>query len=517
MTTKMKMRMRILAIFLCGLSILPLFSSARSDGIKQADRSGASDFSDVDAYIAREMKRQHLPGLSLGIVQGDRILYLKGYGQADSTGRPVTPDTPFGLGSIGKSMTAMAVLQLAEAGKIDLDAPIQRYIHAKFAGAASITVRQLLNQTSGFTQISTFSNTLSSANDPYRDALEKNAMSYAEKFLKQPTPSEHPYRYSNANYVLLGYIVQQVTGQSYGDYVKEHIFSPLSMQNSFVTLDEAAEHGLATPYRRIFGYNFAYNGPYVYIAGDAPAGYLYTSAKDMSHYLIAQMNGGRFEDRSVLSSEGIRLMQTEPVPGTYAMGWMTTRINGVPVIGQPGGSIGFQAQTYIVPERQLGVIVFANVLDAIDSTLFKSHIITTTHIATGVINLLNDQPTGGSGLSISQKYWLVNGLILLFSAWLLYAFVRTAKRCLGPLNPDHSGRSEISIKAIINIVIHFAGLIIILILSLTQVVPVWHIATIYQPDVLVWLKVVTAVLALKGSLEIVRLVRINLFLPDRGS
>ncbi|MBB6670099.1 serine hydrolase domain-containing protein [Cohnella nanjingensis] len=503
----MRTRMSMIAIVLCGLFIFPLFSSAGSDGSIQVEQSGTSVFSEVDAYIAREMKRQHLPGLALGIVQGDRILYLKGYGQADSSGRSVTPETPFGLGSIGKSITAMAVLQLAEAGKIDLDAPIQRYIPTKYNGAASITVRQLLNQTSGFTQISTFSNTLSSVNDKYRDALEKNAMSYADKFLTQPTQSEHPYRYSNANYVLLGYIVQQVSGQSYGDYVKEHIFSPLSMQNSFVTLDEAAGHGLATPYRRIFGDNVAYNGPYVYIAGDAPAGYLYTSAEDMSHYLIAQMNGGRFEDHSVLSSDGIRLMQTEPVPGTYAMGWMTARINGLPVIGQPGGSIGFQAQTYIVPEQQLGVIVFANVLDAIDSTLFKSHIITTTHIATGVINLLNDQPTGGSGLSISQKYWLVNGLILLLSAWLLYAIVRTAKRCLGPLNPDHSGRSEISIKAISNIVIHFAGLIIILILSMTQVVPVWHIATIYQPDVILWLKIMTALLALKGSMEIIRLVR----------
>ncbi|MCJ8012664.1 beta-lactamase family protein [Paenibacillus sp. KQZ6P-2] len=473
----------------------------------QEERSGASVFSEVDAYIAREMERQQLPGLALGIVKGDRILYLKGYGQADSSGRPVTPETPFGLGSIGKSITAMAVLQLAETGKIDLDAPIQRYIPTKYNGAESITVRQLLNQTSGFSQISTFSNSLSSINDPAQDALEKNAMSYAEKFLTDTNQTEHPYRYSNANYVLLGYIVQQVSGQSYGDYVKEHIFKPLSMQNSFVPLDEAAVHGLATPYRRIFGYNIPYDGPYINVPGDAPAGYLYTSAKDMSHYLIAQINGGRFEDNSVLSAEGIRLMQTEPVPETYAMGWMTGHINGLPVIGQPGGSIGFQAQTYIVPEQQLGVIVFANVLDAIDSTLFKTHIITTTHIASGVINILNEQPIGGSGLSISQKYLLVNGLILILSAWLLYTIARTAKRCLGPWNPDNSGQTEISIKVISKIVLGFAGLIIIVVLSMTQVVPVWHIATIYQPDVILWLKMMTVLMALNGSMEIIRLVR----------
>ncbi|GGD59879.1 penicillin-binding protein [Paenibacillus nasutitermitis] len=474
----------------------------------QAERSGTPDFSEVDAYIAREMKRQRLPGLSLGIVQGDRILYLKGYGQADSSGRPVTPETPFGIGSIGKSVTAMAVLQLAETGKIDLDAPIQRYIPTKYNGAEFITVRQLLNQTSGFSQISTFSNTLSSINDPDQDALEKNAMSYAERFLKQTNQGEHSFRYSNANYVLLGYIVQQVSGQSYGDYVKEHIFSPLSMHDSYVTLDEAAEHGLATPYRRIFGYNVAYDGPYVYIPGDAPAGYLYSSAKDMSQYLTAQMNGGRFEDDSVLSSEGIRLMQTEPVPDTYAMGWMTGHINGMPVIGQPGGSVGFQAQTFILPEQQLGVIVFANVLDAIDASWpNKTHVITTTHIASGVINLLNEQPIGGSGLSMSQKYWLINILILILSAWLLYTTIRTAKRCLGPWNPDKSGQTELSIPFIAKIILDFAGLVIILLLSMTQIVPVWHIAEIYQPDLILWLKIMIVLLAMKGTMEIIRLIR----------
>ncbi|RTZ57653.1 class A beta-lactamase-related serine hydrolase [Bacillus sp. SAJ1] len=506
----MKMRKITIAILiLSSLFIFPIFSLVRSDENIPDELSGTSDFSKVDAYIAREMKRQHLPGLALGIVKGDRILYLKGYGQADSSGRLVTPDTPFGLGSIGKSITATAVLQLAENGKIDLDAPIKRYIPTKYKGAEFITIRQLLNQTSGFSQISTFSNSLASINDPDQDALEKNAMSYAKKFLKDTKQTEHPYRYSNANYVLLGYIVQRVSGQSYGDYVKEHIFNPLSMHDSYVTFNEAAVHGLATPYRRIFGSNVPYDGLYINIPGDAPAGYLYTSAKDMSHYLIAQINGGRFEDASVLSPEGIRLMQTEPVPGTYAMGWMTGHIDGLPVIGQPGGSIGFQAQTYIVPEQQLGVIVFANVLDAIDADWPNTHIITTTRIASGVINLLNEQPIGGLGLSISQKYLLVNGLIILLSAWLLYTTARTAKRCLGPSSPDNSGHIEISIKVISRIVLNFAGLFIVLILNTTQVVPVWHIATIYQPDVILWLKTMTVLMAMKGSMEIIRLIRSN--------
>jgi hypothetical protein len=224
----------------------------------------------------------------------------------------------------------------------------------------------------------------------------------------------------------------------------------------------------------------------------------------MSHYLISQMNRGRFEDDSVLTSESIRLMQTEAVPGTYAMGWSSDAINGLQVIGSPGGSLGFQAQAFMVPEQQLGVIVFSNVLDAIDAEWPETHVITTTHIATGVINLLNEQPIGGSGLSISQKYMLVNGLIIIISLLLVYTTARTAKRCLWRLSPDHS---EISIKVIARIILNFAILFIILLLSMTQIVPVWHMATVFQPDVFLWLKIVAVLLGLNGSMEIIRLVR----------
>lgn len=256
------------------------------------------------------------------------------------------------------------------------------------------------------------------------------------------------------------------------------------------------------------GYNVAYDGPYVYIPGDMPAGYIYSSAKDMTHYLIAQMNGGRFETHSVLSSESIRLMQTEPVPGTYGMGWSTDSINGVRAFGSPGGSLGFQAQTFMVPEQQLGVIVFSNVLGAIDAAWPDTHVITATHLASGVINLLNVQPIGGSGLSMSQKYLLVDGFILILSAWLLVTTVRTAKRCLGPSSPDRSGRTtKIGIKAILKIVLNFAGLFIILLLDMTPILPVWHIATVFQPDVFLWLKMMAVLLALNGSMEIFRLVR----------
>lgn len=107
----------------------------------------------IDAYIASKMRWPRIPGLAVAIVKDDRIVYLKGYGEADSSGRPVTPQTPFILGSVTKSFTALAVMQLVEAGKVELDAPVQKYIPwfrvADANASSQITVRQLLYQTSG--------------------------------------------------------------------------------------------------------------------------------------------------------------------------------------------------------------------------------------------------------------------------------------------------------------------------------------------------------------------------------
>ena len=91
-------------------------------------RSDESDFTAVDALITARMGAAHIPGLSVAIVKGDQIVYLKGYGQADPSGRPVTPHTPFIIGSISKTFTALAVMQLVESGKVELDAPVQRYL-----------------------------------------------------------------------------------------------------------------------------------------------------------------------------------------------------------------------------------------------------------------------------------------------------------------------------------------------------------------------------------------------------
>jgi len=127
-------------------------------GIVEASAAGASsesapDFAAIDHYVQKEMKQTRMPGVALGVVKADEIVHLKGFGKADSSGRAVRPQTPFIIGSLSKSFTALAIMQLVEAGKLELDAPVQRYLPwfrvADEEASARITVRELLNHTSG--------------------------------------------------------------------------------------------------------------------------------------------------------------------------------------------------------------------------------------------------------------------------------------------------------------------------------------------------------------------------------
>ena len=115
--------------------------------------SSGTSYDAIDAYVEEQMHRLHIPGASLAIVEGDQIVHLRGFGHARPGGEAPTPQTPFFIGSLTKSITALAVMQLVEAGKVELDAPVQRYLPwfrvADPEASAQMTVRHLLNQTSG--------------------------------------------------------------------------------------------------------------------------------------------------------------------------------------------------------------------------------------------------------------------------------------------------------------------------------------------------------------------------------
>jgi CubicO group peptidase (beta-lactamase class C family) len=320
----------------------------------------------IDAYIHARMEAASIPGLALGVIDGDQVVYLKGYGIAGPDGRAVTAQTPFILGSTSKSFTALAIMQLVEAGKIDLDAPVTKYLSwfrtGDAAASAQITVRNLLHQNSG---LPTYEGRQGIAdNDQSSMALENGIRALASVQLSQP--AGQGYEYANENYDILGLIVQTVSGKSYEDYVRSAIFAPLQMSHSAAALSDPAVVDLATGYRNWLFWPVAFNAPYP--RRTTPSGFLISSAEDMTHYLIAQLNGGRYGNHQLLSPQGMATLHT---PGakmsplsSYGMGWVIQGQPGATKIWHNGDVSNFHANLLLLPDQHIGIVILINVSKA---------------------------------------------------------------------------------------------------------------------------------------------------------
>ena len=371
-------------------------------------------YAEVESFVQDEMAAQRVPGLALGIVEGNRIAYIRGFGKADDSGRAVTPQTPFIIGSVAKSFTALAIMQLVEANKIELDAPVQRYLPwfrvADEKASAEITVRHLLNHTSG---ISTKTGRSYQGNDDTSDsALEKAVRKLKSAELTAPVGSKH--QYSTINYSVLGLIVQTVAGQSYESYVQAKIFDPLQMRGSYTSEAAAQPAGLATGYNYWFGRpraaDLAYNRSIL------PAGYLISSAEDMTHYLVSQLNGGRYRGTSVLSPAGTSELHRPAVPTpaedtSYGMGWFVGPLNDIPVIHHQGETFNYHSNVVLIPQSRKAVVVLMNAENSLD--LFTTGRMGT--IAAGVTSLVEGQepPSPPSNVASFIVYGALFALLVL--------------------------------------------------------------------------------------------------------
>ena len=329
--------------------------------------SDAAPYDAIDTYIEQQLDRLNVPGAAVAIVEGDQIVHQRGFGQARPGGMPPSPQTPFVLGSTTKSFTALAVMQLVEAGKVDLDAPVQRYLPwfrvADPQASSQMTVRQLLNQTSGLSSVSGWAPLADFDNSP--GAGERQARALATLQLTRPVGSA--FEYSNMNYNLLGLIVEAASGESYAAYVQDHIFRPLDMRHSYTTRAEAQQNGLAVGHRYWFAYPVA--APDLPLPrGSLPAGYLISSTEDMAHYMIAQLNDGRYCDAQILSPAGIAEMHRPAAEfnmmgvslGQYGMGWFINDRDQVRIVWHSGVVPDFFAYMAILPGQKKGLVLLMN-------------------------------------------------------------------------------------------------------------------------------------------------------------
>ncbi len=311
----------------------------------------------IDAFVMQEMRRHKLPGLALALVEGDRVIFMKGYGKADQTGRPITPQTPFLLASVSKPLTAAAILQLVDAGKVELDAPLQQYVPefrvADPAASRQITIRHLLLHTSGLPV--TACDTRSNA-----QTLSEYVAELQKVELDAPVGARH--NYCSGNYNILGRVIEKVSGQSFGDYMHENIFAPLEMQRSFTSETEAQAVGMAQGYQFLFGISVPTH--YAYNTSQVPSGYMISSVEDMSRFLISQLNQGQYGDSRLLSAGSVASMQ---VPGTersrdggYGFGWVIAPVGDVPSVWHDGVNNNYHTLLLMQPQSRQGVVILMN-------------------------------------------------------------------------------------------------------------------------------------------------------------
>ncbi|GAB4577583.1 MAG: hypothetical protein Fur0022_03140 [Anaerolineales bacterium] len=335
----------------------------------------------LDTYMAAQMEQLKIPGTAVGIVQGDQIVLVKGYGTFDAARtQPVTPQTPFYLASLSKSFAALGILQLVEAGKLNLDTPVREilpWFQINGEGAETMTIRHLLHQTSGLSELDGYMRNLE-PDSP--NALETSIRALADDTLNRVPGSG--YEYSNTNFDVAGLIIETVSGQNYGDYVQEHIFDPLQMTHSFTTLEAARANGMSSGYYPFFGIPIVYDRWIPYTVAIRPSSGLIASAEDMAHYLIAHLNGGQYQGAQILSPAGIDTLHTPGVTISgetgYAMGWVTFPFGDTVTEGEPvplavshGGTwAGFTSSMLLLPDKQLGVVTLVNSRDPLRESAY---------------------------------------------------------------------------------------------------------------------------------------------------
>jgi CubicO group peptidase (beta-lactamase class C family) len=275
----------------------------------------------IDQYLKKRSANTNIPGFSVAVVYHDSVLLSKGYGQSGED-KPVTGKTAFAIASLSKGFTAMSVLQLADSGLIDLDKPVTHYIpNLKINDNRIdlITIRQLLNQTSGFSD-----NTFPELKLAYQPMSLSESLSRWSLASLTDNPG-NKFHYHNPNYQLLALLVETISKQKFEDYLQQHIFDPLKMSNTHDFANTSAFYKQLSPgYIYFSGIPIQMKDPEWFIEG--AAGILSTS-DDLAHWLALHANHGDFQGTQLLSEKGLASMQTQPAKSNspYGMGWF---VNG---------------------------------------------------------------------------------------------------------------------------------------------------------------------------------------------
>lgn len=325
----------------------------------------------VDAIFAEQMAALHIPGAAFALVQDGKVMLIKGYGFANlEERRPVVADTTlFRVGSVSKVVTATALMQLSEQGRLDLHADVNRYLH-RFQIAptfpAPVTAAHLLTHTGGFDE-----RLIGMA-----AASEAEATPLGEYLAARMPPRVRPpgdvSSYSNHGMALAGFLVEEITGMRFQDYVQANIFEPLGMRRSSFAVPSHLAPDLATGYIYVDGAPRAI--PLDSLTPIAPAGSLSTTASDMARFMIAHLQDGRLGAAHILRVDTAQEMHRRQFShhprlfgfayGFYENDGVFASLGSLPhVLQHDGGWMGVAAKVVLLPEQNVGFFEVNNTVD----------------------------------------------------------------------------------------------------------------------------------------------------------
>jgi CubicO group peptidase (beta-lactamase class C family) len=324
---------------------------------------------EVKTRVAEILNRWPAAGLAVGVVRNGSLDWFYGHGVADiGTNTPVTEDTVFRIGSISKTFTAIAVMQLWEQGLVDLDAPASDYLRAyrlipAKAAFRPATLRHLLTHTSGIGELQGLRDLLRpTLGSEVKTRPVPSLAAYYRRGLRVEVQPGTRFAYTDHGFATLSQIVEDVSGEPFGHYLREHGFAPLGMENTDVDRERVRRHLAAGYVLRARGLKAVTDREYA-LAG---AGSIFSSTRDMARYVAALVGGGANEHGSVLKPETLAAMfephyQPDPrLPG-IGLSFFRVEAGGHRLVEHGGILPGFSSQMFLAPDDGLGVIAFANV------------------------------------------------------------------------------------------------------------------------------------------------------------
>jgi CubicO group peptidase (beta-lactamase class C family) len=325
-------------------------------------------FKEVGNYIVAHLIENKIPGMAYCVVKEDQMICSGAYGWANiEKGVPMSLDGIMNIASISKTFTATAVMQLWEKELIQLEADINLYLPIKVRNPhhtdIPITVKQLLTHTSSIIDGPSYDASYSdgdpqfSLEDWINGYLVPGGKYYDEHENYMQAKPGSTRQYSNVGYGLLGYLVEQVSGMPFNEYCRQYIQSPLGMRNSGWFIREIDRSKHITPYEFAEKENQPLD---LYSFPNYPDGLLRTSVRELSYFLMAVMNGGKYGKGRILDRNTLKLMLQPQLKMDEGQGLCWHKIKYLDLWGHSGRDPGVATQVYFDPRSRTGVIVFQN-------------------------------------------------------------------------------------------------------------------------------------------------------------